>query len=119
MAWDESKHPRDDDGKFTDGMGAPRTFRQNTSYREIINSDETRATKIAKITKKQWSMWYEAIGNIKRGMWCPSNDSGYIIQIENKFFITAGSYESPILVDIWEFENSDEAQAYLEELVKW
>lgn len=36
MAWDESKHPRDGDGKFTDGTGAPRTFRQNASYREII-----------------------------------------------------------------------------------
>ena len=36
MAWDESKHPRDDDGKFIDGTGAPRTFRQNTSYRDII-----------------------------------------------------------------------------------
>lgn len=38
MAWDESKHPRADDGKFTNGTGAPRTFRQNASYREILNS---------------------------------------------------------------------------------
>nr|MBQ8890412.1 hypothetical protein [Clostridia bacterium] len=39
MAWDESKHPRDDDGKFTNGTGAPRTFRQNAPYGEILGLD--------------------------------------------------------------------------------
>lgn len=36
MEWDESKHPRDEDGKFTDG-GA-KEYRQNTDYKEISES---------------------------------------------------------------------------------
>lgn len=35
MAWDESKHPRDRRGRFTDAYGA---FRQNSSYREILKA---------------------------------------------------------------------------------
>ncbi len=119
MAWDKSKHPRDEDGKITSGKGSPKTYRQNTSYSEIISRRETRGDIISRVTKKQWTMWYDAIGNIERGMWFPSNDSGYIIQIENKFFITSVSYENPTLVDIWELTDNDEAQAYLEELIKW
>lgn len=34
MNWDESKHPRDDEGKFTDSMG--KTYRQNASYADIV-----------------------------------------------------------------------------------
>ena len=43
MAWDESKHPRDNDGKLTNGTGTPREFRQNTPYREILNSSKNNA----------------------------------------------------------------------------
>ena len=35
MVWDESKHPRDSLGRFTDAHGA---YRQNTSYREILEA---------------------------------------------------------------------------------
>ena len=37
MTWDESKHPRDDDGKFTDGNGS---YRQNTKYSSIHGDDQ-------------------------------------------------------------------------------
>ena len=36
MAWDESKHPRDRRGRFTDAYGS---YRQNTSYSEILASE--------------------------------------------------------------------------------
>lgn len=39
--FDESKHPRDEDGKFTDGSGT--TYRQNASYGEILARDKRRA----------------------------------------------------------------------------
>ena len=39
MAFDESKHPRDEDGKFTDGT---RTYRQNTPYHEILRDMDER-----------------------------------------------------------------------------
>ena len=39
MSWEESKHPRAEDGKFTDGNGS---YRQNTSYGEILEHDRVR-----------------------------------------------------------------------------
>lgn len=42
MEWDESKHPRAEDGKFTDGNGS---YRQNTSYNEILKADEIKEQK--------------------------------------------------------------------------
>lgn len=42
MKWDESKHPRDKDGKFTDGSGG---FRQNATYKDIIESLESKIEK--------------------------------------------------------------------------
>lgn len=44
MEWDESKHPRAEDGKFTDGTGS---YRQNTSYNEILKADEKPKKKLA------------------------------------------------------------------------
>ncbi len=43
MEWKEEDHPRDDDGKFTDGQGGsgqPKRFKQNTHYDEIMAADK-------------------------------------------------------------------------------
>ena len=42
MEWNESEHPRDEDGKFIDG-GA-KEYRQNTSYANILSVDEEKDT---------------------------------------------------------------------------
>lgn len=42
MEWNESEHPRDEDGKFTDG-GA-KEYRQNTDYANILSADEAKDT---------------------------------------------------------------------------
>lgn len=51
--FDESKHPRDDDGKFTDSSGAGKIYPQNTKYSEIITASKhkkmTPAEKIASV----------------------------------------------------------------------
>lgn len=51
--FDESKHPRADDGKFTDESGAEKTYRQNTGYTEILANEESKkltpAEKIASV----------------------------------------------------------------------
>lgn len=41
MKFDESKHPRDEDGRFTDGSGG-KSYRQNTRYEEILADDKRR-----------------------------------------------------------------------------
>ncbi len=49
--FDESKHPRAEDGRFTDGSGGGKTYRQNTSYAEILAEDNKKASanKIVKV----------------------------------------------------------------------
>lgn len=42
--FDESKHPRDSDGKFTSKDGV-KEYRQNTSYAEILKSGLNNAQK--------------------------------------------------------------------------
>ena len=52
MKWDESKHPRDDLGRFTDANGS---YRQNTPYREILAEREQREVESAKSPKDDYS----------------------------------------------------------------
>jgi len=51
--FDESKHPRAEDGRFTDGSGTGKTYRQNSSYNDILAGNEnkkmTPAEKIASV----------------------------------------------------------------------
>ena len=62
-------------------------------------------------------MWYFAIGEIKRGMWCPKNRTGYLIQINNKVIITSGTFEDPKVVRFHEFKNQDEATKYVSRFI--
>ena len=50
--WDESKHPRDALGRFTDAGGA---YRQNTSYREI--SYRSRLTQDEQFSRSVGAKW--------------------------------------------------------------
>jgi len=50
--FDESKHPRDENGRFTDGSGTGKTYRQNTSYAEIL-ADGRKKNKI-KLSKQEY-----------------------------------------------------------------
>lgn len=104
--WDETKHPRDDDGKFRKNNVTPcnpKTTKFDTS----------------KITSKEWREWYDRIGDIERGMWCPKDDNGYLIQINDKIFITGGTYAHPILHNVIEFKDEETTLAFIERMLKW
>ena len=56
MKWQEDKHPRDDDGKFTE-KGEGKQFRQNASYGEILKADKApRYKKTKKLTSAVYNM---------------------------------------------------------------
>ena len=57
MAWREEDHPRDDDGKFTDGNG---TYRQNS----LEPYKSAKRKNFSAITKREWARWYAAVGEI-------------------------------------------------------
>ena len=50
MTWNETEHPRDDRGQFTNKDGI-REYRQNTSYSEILADDKAKAESEEKIDK--------------------------------------------------------------------
>ena len=66
------------------------------------------------ISKKEWALWYSAIADIKRGMWYPIFEEDYVIRVENKIFITSGTFEMPILVSVYKFNSVVEAEFYIE-----
>ena len=52
MAWDESKHPRNRLGRFTDAYGA---YRQNASYGEILAAQKQQEVKVVASEKDDYS----------------------------------------------------------------
>ena len=52
-------------------------------------------------------------------MWCPKDDNGYLIQINNKIFVTGGTYTYPILHNVIEFEDEETTLAFIERILKW
>lgn len=107
--FDENKHPRNEDGRFTNG-GA-KEFRQNESYTAILKADRSAANTL---TKKEFAIWYKKIGEIERGGCVAENLNGdKLIPIENKLAVTSGTYEAPELVAVVAFKSEDEMYFWL------
>ncbi len=70
------------------------------------------------VTKKEWSEWYSALGEIQRGMWYPKMLGGHAIQIGRKIFITKGTYAKPVLIKVLEFDSTSDAELFIERLYK-
>ena len=67
--FDESKHPRDKGGKFTDGSKT--YYRQNASYEEILATDRKLAGTIARADSGQYistnpKQFYESLLSTKQ-----------------------------------------------------
>ena len=118
--FDESKHPRDENGRFTDGSGTGKTYRQNTSYADILAEDRKK-NKI-KLSKQEWALFYERIGKIKReGHSVRKMKNGnMIIPIETDdssvLVVANGSYQTPKVIFTVRFESNEEMYKILEEL---
>ena len=109
--FDESKHPRAKDGKFTNGND----YRQNTSYDEIRKTDNEKRKKLenkynsdlsskqnkSQLTSQEWAIWYKAVAENKAlGYWAEETSTGNaILKVENKnshkLVITSGTFEKP------------------------
>lgn len=117
--FDESKHPRAEDGKFTNG-GA-KQYRQNTSYNDIVdcNSDniQRQKTRNTSLSKKEFAVWYQKIGEIKRGGHVDTMSNGdKLIPIGNKIVVTSGTYEKPKSKIVFEFKNEEKMFENLEKI---
>ena len=87
--WNESEHPRDDDGKFTDGTGS----RWTTSKRDYSNvqgeenkrlQSDSGSGKIS-LSKQEWAQYYKIIGDEQHGDFVyHTQDGGRAVRLENK-----------------------------------
>lgn len=133
--FEESKHPRDKDGKFTTkGNEGNKEYRQNTSYNEILkkqkledkfNSELPGKPNKSSLTKQEWALWYKAVAeNKKLGYWVEElPNGGAVLKVENnnshKLVITSGPFEKPKVDVVYSFSNSDEMNDYIEVLKKY
>ncbi len=111
--FDESKHPRDDDGKFTDGSGNSKSEKL-ADAEKIYNSELPNTIKRdTKLNKQEWAMFYERIGKIKKeGHYVPKTAKGeMLIQIETKdsnvLVFASGTYQNPKVKSIVRFKNKE------------
>ena len=95
-------------GTIIPGTGEP----SEELVRSIPDTDPQEISQ-SRITRKEWAQWYQAIGEIKRGMYYPKTGSGYLIQIGNKIFITNGTYSAPKLIKAVAFANAQAADRYI------
>ena len=110
--FDESKHPRDDDGKFTDGNGS----RWTTSKRDYSNVQgegnkrlqfDSGSCKIS-LSKQEWAQYYKIIGDERHGNFVYHiGKIGRAVRLGNKMIFDNGSFENPKVTQIVEFPSND------------
>lgn len=112
--WNESEHPRDDDGKFTDGTGGGET-QWITSKRDFSNVQadekdlhENGKSSNIKLSKQEWAQYYKIIGDEQHGDFVyHTQDGGRAVRLENKIVLDNGNFENPQVSNIIEFANND------------
>lgn len=108
--FDESKHPRDDDGKFTDKGGG---YRQNASYSEILGKD-------IQLTKQEYARYYEKVGQIKAGLLNAkvANNGQRMIILDNKVIFDNNQFINPRIKYVIEFETEEDLYSFISDRSK-
>ncbi len=112
--WNESEHPRDDDGKFTDGTGGGKT-QWITSKRDFSNVQanendlhESGKSGNIKLSKQEWAQYYKIIGDEQHGDFVyHTKDGGRAVRLENKLLFDNGSFSTPKVNKMLKFDNND------------
>ena len=110
--WNESEHPRDDDGKFTDGNGS----RWTTSKRDYSNvqgeekkrlQSDSGSGKIS-LSKQEWAQYYKIIGDEQHGdfVYHTKNNERWV-RLENKLIVDDNEYMSPTVKKVYVFPDND------------
>lgn len=135
--FDESKHPRDGDGKFTDKGGenskageAKRVFEladklgieynKDTSYQTIkarVEQAEKEKRAEASLSKQEFAQYFKILGDEQHGDFVYRTKSGQrVVRLENKIVIDNGSFENPRVRKVYEFDSNDEMNDILSDL---
>ena len=116
--FDESKHPRAEDGRFTDGQNDVRNksikqleeeqAREVNRPKDIVVSANLTNQK-NKVIKQEWARYYSVLGEIKAGTFTPmrTKQGGNVIRIDNKFFFDNGNFEKPKVNKVYSFSSEE------------
>ncbi len=112
MSWNESEHPRDGDGKFTDG-NKTRWITTKRDYSNVqggegkhLRSDGESGT--INLTKQEWAQYYKVLGDEQYGGFVyHTYDGGRAVRLENKVIFDNGSFEKPKIKKIYCFESNE------------
>lgn len=112
--WNESEHPRDDDGKFTDGTGGGRT-QWITSKRDFSNVQanendlqENGKSSNIKLSKQEWAQYYKIIGDEQHGDFVYHTETNErYVRLESKIVIDDNDFVSPKVKEVIAFDNND------------
>ena len=126
MKFDESEHPRDGDGKFTDGNGNSRGEKLEEAKRiydtEEISPSELSESRKPQLSRQEWAMFYERIGKIKaEGHSVTKTSNGdMLIPIETKdsnvLVVANGTYKKPKVKSTLRCKSNDHLYKIIDKL---
>lgn len=113
--WNESEHPRDDDGKFTDGTGGGGKTQWITSKRDYSNVQasendlqENGKSSNIKLSKQEWAQYYKIIGDEQHGDFVYHTETNErYVRLESKIVIDDNDFVSPKVKEVIAFDNND------------
>ncbi len=92
---------KNSDAEYEDGV------HESKSGTRVDDSSNSKYNEISeKLTRLEWKMFYNSLGELKRGMWFPQTiDGDYIFETDDKLIFTDGNYKNPKVNYIVEFES--------------
>lgn len=106
--FDESKHRRDELGRFAE-MSAKEisnTIKQEIGEHKYIVSKNGRVPYDA-LTRRQWGVWYDEQSKREKYYLLGEYGERRFVYIDDVFILTDGTYEHPTVEAVYEFGNPD------------
>jgi len=109
--FDESKHPRDDDGKFTDGNGSEWTTSKrdysNVRSKENVLQSNKDLGKI-ELSQQEWAQYYKIIGDEQHGDFVyHSDDNERWVRLDHKLVVDDNEYMTPTVKRVYTYPDND------------
>lgn len=123
MSWDESDHPRDDDGKFTDS-NKTHWITSKRDYSNVIGVDKKSLQSDGEngtinLSKQEWAQYYKIIADEQHGDFVyHTHDGERAVRLENKLVIDNGSFVKPKVKNAIAFIDNDAMNAAIDYYVK-
>ena len=132
MQFDENEHNRDENGRFTYKNGSGKSEEErlielvkkySSNPDDVKKLEKSNVSGKGQLTKKEFAIWYQKIGEIKSGAYVrvfsgekyiPISEFDKEDKLHYKIAVTGGTYVKPKLIKVLEFGTDDDLQLFLE-----